>query len=157
MQMQLLVTGRVRDMHLKALEAEYLKRLPPHWQFLLRELPESGEAEAAVARQAESGGQLVALAGLPAPAVRVVLDERGEAISSRQLAERMERWQNQSVKCVALLVGGATGVSKEVVQRADWVWSLGPLTFPHQLVRTLVLEQLYRAHTIMVGHPYHKD
>jgi 23S rRNA (pseudouridine1915-N3)-methyltransferase len=86
----------------------------------------------------------------------VVLDERGKAWSSADLARELTRWQNHHPS-VALVIGGPEGLTDEVRQRANQVWSLSALTFPHGLVRVIVVEQLYRAWTILQGHPYHKD
>lgn len=83
----------------------------------------------------------------------VALDERGELLSSRALAEVVESWATPRL---TLVVGGPSGLHRRVVERADRCWSLSPLTFPHELVRGLVLEQLYRALTIRRGMPYHK-
>lgn len=152
MQLIILTTGKCRDAHLKALESQYLGRLPDNmWRVTVRELPDGETPEE------ESGGQLMALAGLPMPAVRILLDEKGQNVTSRDLAAKFEGWQKDSVKAVCLLIGGANGVSKQVMQRVDWIWSLGAMTLPHQMVRLVVAEQLYRVHTILTGHPYHRD
>ncbi|PZP39558.1 MAG: hypothetical protein DI585_03740 [Pseudomonas fluorescens] len=152
MQLIILTTGRCRDAHLRALESQYLTRLPDNmWRVTIRELPDGATPEE------EAGAQLVALAGVPMPGVRILLDERGENVSSRQLSEKFKHWQNDGIKAVCLLIGGANGVSKTVAQRVDWVWSLSNLTLPHQMVRLFIAEQLYRVHTLLSGHPYHRD
>lgn len=152
MQLIILTTGKCRDAHLKALESQYLTRLPDNmWRVTVRELPDGDSPEE------ESGGQLLALAGVPMPGVRILLDERGENVSSRELSGKFEAWQNDGIKAVCILIGGANGVSKTVAQRVDWVWSLGKLTLPHQMVRLVLAEQLYRVHTLLTGHPYHRD
>jgi 23S rRNA (pseudouridine1915-N3)-methyltransferase len=152
MQLIILTTGRCKDAHLRALESQYLTRLPDNmWRVTVRELPDGDTPDE------EAGGQLLALAGVPMPAVRILLDERGENVSSRELSEKFRTWQGESVKAVCLLIGGANGVSKQVTQRVDWVWSLGKMTLPHQMVRLVVAEQMYRVHTLLTGHPYHRD
>ena len=83
----------------------------------------------------------------------VALHEFGELFTSRQLAERIERWATPRA---TLIVGGPVGLHTSVLERANHVWSLSPLTFPHELVRGLVVEQIYRAVTIRRGVPYHK-
>lgn len=85
----------------------------------------------------------------------VALDGRGKPWSSEQLAEQLARWR-QSGRDLAILVGGPDGHAADVLARADQQWSLGPLTLPHMLVRLVVAEQLYRAVTILDGHPYHR-
>jgi 23S rRNA (pseudouridine1915-N3)-methyltransferase len=152
MQLLILTTGKCRDAHLKALESQYLGRLPENqWRVVIRELPDGETPED------EAAAQMVALAGVPVPGVRILLDEDGENVSSRELAGKFKEWQMDGVKAVAILIGGANGVSKTVLQRVDWVWSLGRLTYPHQMVRLVLAEQLYRMHTINAGHPYHRD
>ena len=88
---------------------------------------------------------------------RVVLDERGEQITSRELAARLSRWEMDRTKGVAFLIGGADGHTDELRQRADWRWSLGKLTLQHEFALVLILEQLYRARAINAGAPYHRD
>lgn len=152
MQLIILTTGKCRDAHIRALESQYLTRLPDNmWRVVVRELPDGATPEE------ESGGQLVALAGVPTPGVRILLDERGENLSSRALAAKFEGWQQDGIKAVCFLIGGANGVSKTVTQRVDWVMSLGQLTMPHQMVRLVLAEQVYRVHTLLTGHPYHRD
>ncbi len=85
----------------------------------------------------------------------VALDERGAAWSTRDLAEKLDDWRMQG-RDVALLIGGADGLDDACRARADDVWSLSALTLPHALVRVVVAEQVYRAWTIIAGHPYHR-
>lgn len=86
----------------------------------------------------------------------VALDGRGKAWTTLELAEQLRDWM-EDARSVSLLVGGAQGHSPEVIARADQRWSLGPLTLPHMLVRPIVFEQLYRAWSILSGHPYHRE
>jgi 23S rRNA (pseudouridine1915-N3)-methyltransferase len=83
----------------------------------------------------------------------IALHPTGRLITSEELAERFERWASPRVE---LVVGGPLGLHRDLLERADQRWSLSPLTFPHELVRLLVVEQLYRALTILRGLPYHK-
>lgn len=85
----------------------------------------------------------------------ILLDERGAEWSTPELAKQVENWQNQSVKSVVFVVGGAFGAHDSMQQRADSVWSLSRLVFPHELVRLLVSEQLYRAYDVLHGGKYH--
>jgi 23S rRNA (pseudouridine1915-N3)-methyltransferase len=85
----------------------------------------------------------------------ILLDERGKSISSEALAKFLEQRTVESVKNVIFLIGGAYGVSAEVMQRANFKWSLSPLVFPHQLVRLILAEQIYRACSIMRNEKYH--
>jgi 23S rRNA (pseudouridine1915-N3)-methyltransferase len=87
---------------------------------------------------------------------RVVLHEHGTPLTSRQLATKRDQWQ-QAARPVAVIIGGADGHDQSLLDQADFRWSLGPLTLQHELALVVVLEQLYRAHTILVGHPYHRN
>ena len=104
------------------------------------------------AREAE-----LILAAVPPGAILVALDERGQSWSSRELAERLAAWRDRGIAALAFAVGGADGLGPAVIERADVVLSLGTMTWPHLLVRSLLLEQLYRAQQILAGHPYHRD
>jgi 23S rRNA (pseudouridine1915-N3)-methyltransferase len=94
----------------------------------------------------------------PPPASRtVVMDERGEDFSSGEMAERLGRWRDSGVRDVRLLLGAADGHSQAVRDSADLLWALGRATWPHLLARAMLAEQLYRAMTILEGHPYHRE
>jgi 23S rRNA (pseudouridine1915-N3)-methyltransferase len=97
------------------------------------------------------------LGALPARARLIALDERGAMWSSRGLADRLAAWRDQGMAELAFAIGGADGLGPEVLDRADAILSLGPMTWPHLLVRSLLLEQLYRAQQILAGHPYHRE
>jgi 23S rRNA (pseudouridine1915-N3)-methyltransferase len=104
-----------------------------------------------MAREAE-----LILAALPAVSRLVVLDEQGAKWSSRELAGRLAAWRDQGTATLAFAIGGADGLGRTVIERADAVLSLGAMTWPHLLARCLLLEQLYRAQQILAGHPYHR-
>ena len=135
--------------------ADYAKRLPhPHAPALVEIPPGARSATRDPARAiAEEGARVIA--ALPKNAYVVALDERGAAWSTTELAKKTEAWE-QSGRDVALLIGGADGHAPEVMARADAKWSLSPLVLPHMLVRLVVIEQLYRAQSILQGHPYHR-
>lgn len=97
------------------------------------------------------------LDALPAGARLVVLDQCGTAWSSRGLADRLAAWRVKGVAELAFAIGGAEGLGAAVFGRADESLSLGAMTWPHRLVRGMLLEQLYRAQQILAGHPYHRD
>lgn len=128
---------------------DFIKRLPAHihvkWQFI-----KHGDGTPKTSKQQEAEAILRAL---PAKSTVVVLDENGKQLSSPQLAELV--FTKGGDTC--LVIGGAYGVTEEVMKRASFVWSLGKLVYPHQLVRIIIAEQLYRAHSIHVGHPYHHE
>jgi 23S rRNA (pseudouridine1915-N3)-methyltransferase len=88
---------------------------------------------------------------------RLILDERGKRLTSRAFAEEIRKIEGNPRKTCALLVGGADGLSARVVESADLLWSLSPLTLQHELALVVALEQIYRAHTILTGLPYHRE
>jgi 23S rRNA (pseudouridine1915-N3)-methyltransferase len=106
-------------------------------------------------RAAEEAAALARV--LPENAVIVVLDERGRAVSSLDLAGMIGRWRDQGREAAVFIIGGADGLAESVIRRADLRVAFGAATWPHQLVRIMLLEQLYRCVTILAGHPYHRD
>ena len=142
-----------------------MKRLPREWNFELAAIKAavrskdtggkaaSGAAQASAAMQAEARSINEALS----PGMRrVVLDEKGAACTSRELAERIGRWQRDG-RDVALIVGGADGLDPELKRSADETLALSAMTLPHGIARVLLIEQLYRASSVIKGHPYHRD
>jgi 23S rRNA (pseudouridine1915-N3)-methyltransferase len=97
------------------------------------------------------------LAALPHGATLVALDGSGTICSSRDFADRIATWRDGGVPALSFAIGGADGLGRAVIERADFVLSLGRMTWPHLLARCMLLEQLYRAQQILVGHPYHRD
>jgi 23S rRNA (pseudouridine1915-N3)-methyltransferase len=97
------------------------------------------------------------LAAVPADARLIALDQRGKEWSSLDLADRLRAWRDGGAGALAFAIGGAEGLGASVVDRADAVLSLGAMTWPHLLARCMLLEQLYRAQQILVGHPYHRE
>ena len=134
---------------------EYARRMPPELAIELREIAPSKRAgRGSTERRVEDEGRRL-LAAVPGGARVVALDERGAAWTTAALADRIERWMHEG-RDLALLVGGADGLSPACIAAAEHRWSLSPLTLPHGLVRIVVAEQLYRAWTILRRHPYHR-
>ena len=133
--------GKVKDAHLRALCDDYFKRCSR--QFAVKQRP-SRDLQALTS-------------ALPRRGILVALDERGEQHTSRQLAARLRRWLDDPGPGVSLVIGGADGLGEDLRRRADHLWSMGKLTFAHQLVHLMLAEQLYRAVSIMQGSPYHRD
>jgi 23S rRNA (pseudouridine1915-N3)-methyltransferase len=152
MRIVILAIGKQRRGPLGDLQALYAGRLAPPPTIV--ELEEKRKLPPAQlqAREAE-----LILAALPPEARLVALDERGSPWSSRDLADRLANWRDQGVMTLAFAIGGAEGLGRAVIERADAVLSLGAMTWPHLLVRGMLLEQLYRAQQILAGHPYHRD
>lgn len=135
--------------------AEYVKRLSRDLPLELVEIKPGvrGKGRDDARAMADEGASL--LAALPRDAHIVALDGRGSTWSSGQLAGQLSKWR-MAGRDLSFLIGGPDGHTPDVLQRADQSWSLGPLTLPHMLVRLVVVEQLYRAVTILNGHPYHR-
>lgn len=148
MEIHILAIGKCRDKAVLSLCDTYTQRLKPIWPVTLHELPQAPTAE-------QESTSL--LARVPADACVIALDERGKSFATRDFAQWLQKKQDSGTRKIALLIGGADGHTEAVRQRADLVLSLSAFTFPHMLVRPLVLEQLYRAATVISGHPYHRD
>ena len=135
---------------------EYCRRLPRELKLLWREIPlarrvRDSKPEALSEREGEQ-----ILKAVPAGDTIIALDVLGERISTPKLAQHLEDWQ-MSGRNYSLLIGGPDGLSPQCLQQASARWSLSDLTLPHPLVRVILAEQLYRAWTITVNHPYHRD
>jgi 23S rRNA (pseudouridine1915-N3)-methyltransferase len=135
--------------------AEYCKRLSHELPLQLVELKPGARGKGRDDARAMADEGAAMLAALPRDAHVVALDGHGSAWSSEQLAKQLLDWR-MAGRDRAFLIGGPDGHAREVLQRADQGWSLGALTLPHMLVRLVVAEQLYRAVTIVNGHPYHR-
>jgi 23S rRNA (pseudouridine1915-N3)-methyltransferase len=135
---------------------EYGRRMPRELKLEWREIPLARRGKDSRPQQlcAREGQQL--LKAVPAGDRVIVLDVRGKRISTEQLAQQLESWQ-MSGDNYSLLIGGPDGLSSDCLERAEQRWSLSDLTLPHPLVRVLLAEQLYRAWTITVNHPYHRQ
>lgn len=152
MRARLILVGRTERGHVMDGLQHYLGRLRRMWKVEEVVLPEAGRGEVAWQQRTESDRILAALR--PGEKV-VVLDERGRQFSSPAFARFLEAWRDQGSRDVAFVIGGAYGITEGVRERADLVLSLSPMVFPHQLVRVLFAEQLYRALGIMNGTGYH--
>lgn len=134
---------------------DFAKRFPPEMRLELK-------AVKAEARGSKTAEQLMAAeatrleAAIPKGARRIVLDERGTRLTTVQLAERMKAWMNDGRDAV-LLIGGPDGLDAKLKATADETMRLSDLTLPHAFVRVLLAEALYRAWTVMVNHPYHRE
>jgi 23S rRNA (pseudouridine1915-N3)-methyltransferase len=143
MKITILTVGKAHDRGLSGTISEYQLRLQKHTKLEWMFIPVSDKNQ-------ESHGILKQLRGYV-----ILLDETGSLITSPELSERLEKLQNSAAKELTVVIGGAFGVNDAVKQRADFIWSLSPLVFPHQLVRLIVIEQLYRAFDLLSGGKYH--
>lgn len=117
---------------------------------------EIGESRARDARTRMAEEATAISAAIPENALVVALDEHGENIDSSALARRLGQWRDQAVAQTIFLIGGADGLSPELQGKAKFKVAFGAATWPHQMVRVMLLEQLYRAATVLAGHPYHR-
>ena len=142
--------GKTRDKNWRALQEEYLQRLSHFVKFEITEIkdsasPDSLEIESKRILENVNQSSFVCL-----------LDVLGRSVSSHELASELEKWQNRGLKEIVFVIGGAKGVSSEVVEKANYSLSLSFLTLTHEMARVVLVEQLYRAFTIIKGFPYQK-
>jgi 23S rRNA (pseudouridine1915-N3)-methyltransferase len=147
----ILAVGHFRAGPERALYEAYATRLHPPPELIEVEERRKLDPARRVAREAE-----LLIKHLPAGAFVFALDGPGRTLSSEALADRMRRLRDAGTPAACFVIGGADGLGKPVLDAAGMVLSLGPMTWPHMLVRTLVVEQLYRAEAILSGHPYHR-
>jgi 23S rRNA (pseudouridine1915-N3)-methyltransferase len=150
MKFRFLWVGKTKDAHYRSLQDEYLKRLG---HFVKCEITEVRDATGSDARAIE-GNRI--LEKLNHSSFVCLLDIEGRGMSSKALADEVEKWQNSGIKEVTFIIGGADGVALQVAESAGLRLSLSFLTFTHEMARVVLLEQLYRAYTILRGYPYQR-
>ena len=154
MQFTVLAIGRLRSKPCAQLIDDYARRLQRGARLTFVEVPEGRDGDAHAVRDQESRALL---ARVPDRARLILLDERGLALTSRALAERIRIDQLHGDSHWVLAIGGAFGHGEPLRARADWSLALSAMTLPHELARVVLVEQLYRAMSILSGAPYHKD
>ena len=154
MKHELLVLGKIKDSFLAEGVTEYSKRLCHYTSFEMKVLNERGKSRKKQLSKEQEGEIL--LGAVPPGAFKVVLDSQGKQFTSEQLADCLQQWQLRGLKQVCYLVGGPEGHGDNILGSADLRLSLSRMTFTHDMVRMLIIEQLYRAHTIVAGEKYHK-
>ena len=159
MRIHIAAIGRMKQGPERELVARYLDRAAQTGKplaltgFAVAELPES-RAASALSRKVDEARAL--RGALPEGPV-VALDERGKLFGSEAFAGHVRRWRDDGKPAISFVIGGADGLAPDFVGTADLTLSFSPLTWPHQLVRIMLAEQLYRATTILSGHPYHRE
>ena len=156
MKISIITVGKKPPKWIQAGVDEYSKRLEREYELKFVEIVSSlsGSAAAKNLRIHKEGDAM-----LGKTKVRdyvIALDERGARVSTLNLASRLESYKSQG-RDLVFLIGGADGLHKSCLERSQETWSLSDLTFPHALVRVILIEQLYRAHSILNGHPYHRE
>ena len=158
MAITIIAVGKLKEDYWRAAEAEYAKRLQKEGIKIIEVAEErlpAAPSEAQIAEAKLKEGERL-LNALPKDCFVFVLDGRGQNISSEQLAERIAQAELDGRGHFAFIIGGSYGLPPQVLQRADFLLSFGKMTYPHQLMRIILLEQVYRAYKIKRGEPYHK-
>ncbi|HLD16524.1 MAG TPA: 23S rRNA (pseudouridine(1915)-N(3))-methyltransferase RlmH [Coxiellaceae bacterium] len=134
---------------------EYASRFSHPWKVQLMELPLEKRTKQSTSHQWKEKEAEQLLAKVPEGHALIALDERGKSWDTRGLADQCERWR-QGYGGLSFVIGGPDGLSPTLLKQAQAIWSLSPLTFPHPLVRVIVIEQIYRVWSLGQGHPYHR-
>ena len=159
MQFEIVAVGKLKEKFWQDAQNEYLKRLSRFAGTSVREIAEERTAEGASAAEEEHGRLKEGVRILPTfskQSMIIVLDLAGEAPDSYGLAMRFREWANKGKSAFTFVIGGSTGLSPDVVNKADYRLSLSKLTFPHQMARIVLLEQIYRTMKILGNETYHK-
>ena len=157
MKINLLCIGKTDDKEIKNLINYYLTRLPRHWNFEITEIPNVKNARNLTPDLLKKEEAKLFLNIIENTDLVVLLDEKGKQFASREFAQKLDSYQNNSIKKICFLVGGAYGFSEEMYQRANEKISISKMTFTHQMIRLFFVEQIYRADQILQGKPYHND
>lgn len=157
MKINLLCIGKTDDKEIKNLINYYFTRLPRHWNFEITEIPDVKNARNLTPDLLKKEEAKLFLNIIENTDLVVLLDEKGKQFTSREFAQKLDSYQNNSIKKICFLVGGAYGFSEEMYQRANEKISISKMTFTHQMIRLFFVEQIYRADQILQGKPYHND
>jgi 23S rRNA (pseudouridine1915-N3)-methyltransferase len=151
-ELSVVAVGRLRPYYRQAAD-DYIRRLKRYGRVYEHEVREASRAPTPVAQRAEEAARLEAR--FAEGSTVIALAREGTGWSSRELSRQLDRWLLMA-RPISLILGGSEGLDPSLTGRAMARWSLGPLTFPHELARVVILEQIYRAFTILRGEPYHK-
>ena len=157
MKIKLICVGKTVKKYLQEGESEYLKRLKHYCPVEMIEIPELKNVKKLSKGQIKTEEGNLILSKLKPQEQLILLDENGAQFGSVQFSKFIQKRKNQGGKSIVFVIGGAYGFSEEVYAKAQSKISLSPMTFSHQMVRLFFLEQLYRAHTILKGEPYHHN
>lgn len=152
MKIQIIAVGKLKKGAIESLFSQYAKRIK-RWKLNVKEFAES-QAQTADIRKIEEAEKI--LSQIKPNSIIVALDERGTHLTSPQMAAFIAQQENASASYICFIIGGPDGLDETIRQQAKAVWALGRATWPHQLVRALMAEQIYRSQTIIDGHPYHR-
>lgn len=133
----------------------YNDRLPHHLKIQITEMPAISRQKGLTTPQIKAQEADLINKQIKSGSFNIALDEKGRSLKTKDVAQQLEQWQMNG-QDVNIIVGGADGLDSSIIQQAQLSWSLSKLTFPHQLVKVIVAEQLYRAHSLLSNHPYHR-
>lgn len=154
---RILCVGKIKEKALVSLISEYLKRLQPFHKCIIEETEDYPTSDVdSMNQQVIKKESDKLLSRIKADDTVILLDLKGESVSSVDLSKKIDNYFTQSSSSLVFVIGGSLGVSETLRQRANWCWKLSDCTFPHQVVRLLVLEQIYRSFKILSGQTYHK-
>ncbi|MDN3919878.1 23S rRNA (pseudouridine(1915)-N(3))-methyltransferase RlmH [Roseateles violae] len=156
MRLVLVAVGQRQPAWADSAYEDFAKRFPPELRLELKAVKAEPRSGGKTAEQLMAAEAQRIEAALPKGARRIILDERGERRSSMQLAERLKLWMGEG-RDAALIIGGPDGLDPKLKATADETLRLSDLTLPHAFARVLLAEGLYRAWTVMTGHPYHRE
>lgn len=157
MKINLLCIGKTDDKEIKNLISYYQNRLSKHWNFEIFEIPDVKNAKNLTPDLIKKEEAKLFNQNIENTDLIILLDEKGKEFTSREFAQKLDGYQNNSIKRICFLVGGAYGFSEEIYKRANEKLSLSKMTFTHQMIRLFFVEQIYRADQILQGKPYHND
>jgi 23S rRNA (pseudouridine1915-N3)-methyltransferase len=149
---QLITIGKCKHNAYRMLEEEYSQRLKHYTSFEIIYLNDSKQKSIALKNEEESKN---ILSKIHPAAFVVLLDERGAPHTTQQMAQLIQKWDNNAIKQVVFIVGGAFGVNDSIKNKADLSLSLSSFTLPHEMARVVLVEQIYRAYTVLRGEKYH--
>ena len=145
------VVGKMKSSPEQDLLHKYIRQTP--WDISVKEIEiKKGSTQQRIAAEGEA-----LLAACEVASIIIALDECGKSLGSEALAEQFSKWQQEGNSCIACIIGGQDGLSPDVRKRATLTLSFGAMTWPHMMVRAMLGEQIYRIHTILSGHPYHRS
>lgn|SRR5690606_360405 len=153
----LLCIGKTDEKPLEELIQKFEKRLPPYWNFQRIEIPDIKNRKNLSESQQKVKEAELLLAKIQNTDYLILLDEKGKQLDSAGFATEIQNLMNQSIRQIIFIIGGPYGFSDEIYRRANQKLSLSKMTFTHQMIRLFVVEQLYRAFTILQGKPYHHE
>ena len=152
MQLIIAAIGRMKASPEKELLDKFIRQTP--WEISIRELDAKKGLSGDSLKTAEAK---LLLEATESARIRIAMDERGRHLKSEAFAKKMGDWRDNGQTPIAFIIGGQDGLESDLRKSCDFTLSLGELTWPHMLARSMLSEQLYRAHTILSGHPYHRS